>query len=118
MDNTGRLGVKDLFDANLASASGQSLVAGGSGQINPSGFTNVQILHGNQVITAVSAACTLGTPVTFTTPFTAVPDIVGSTDPIVGDTFAPSAVTTTGFTPELCSVASIAPAAVYWSAQN
>lgn len=118
MDNTGRLGVKDLFDANLASAAGQSLVVGGSGQINPSGFTSVQILHGNQSITAVASACTAGTPITFTTPFTAVPDIVGSTGPIVGDTFAPTAITTTGFTPEVCSVASAAPVTVYWSAQN
>jgi hypothetical protein len=118
MDGNGRLGVKDIFDTALDSAPGQSLVAGGAGEIVASGFPAVQLLHGNQSITAVAAACTPGTPITFATPFTAVPDIIGSTDPVVGDTFAPSAVTTTGFTPEVCSVASAATVTVYWSAQN
>jgi hypothetical protein len=82
------------------------------------GFPVPQILHGNQSITAVVSACTAGTPITFAHAFSAVPDIVGSTGPIVGDTFAPTSITTSGFTPEVCSVASAATVTVYWSAQN
>jgi hypothetical protein len=119
IDDSGNLGIAgSLFSAPLASFVGQGVAIGTNGQLVPSGATSVQIKHGNQSITAVAAACTPGTPITFATPFTAVPDITGSTDPVVGDTFAPSAVTTTGFTPEVCSVASAATVTVYWSAQN
>lgn len=82
------------------------------------GFGIPQIAHGNQVITATAATCVTGTPVVFAHTFTTAPDIVGSTSPVTGDTFAPSAITTTGFTPELCSVASTAAVTIYWTATN
>jgi hypothetical protein len=84
------------------------------------GFPAVQQLHGNQSITAVAAACTPGTPIVFGHTFSAVPDIIMSTSAVVGDTAAPETgtITTTGFTPELCSVASAATATVYWQAVN
>jgi hypothetical protein len=84
------------------------------------GFPTPQTLHGNQSITAVAAACTPGTPIVFAHTFSAVPDIIMSTSAVVGDTAAPETgtITTTGFTPEICSVASAATATVYWQAVN
>jgi hypothetical protein len=84
------------------------------------GFPAVQQLHGNQSITAVAAACTPGTPIVFGHTFSAVPDIIMSTSAVVGDSGAPvpGSVTTTGFTPELCSIASNTAATVYWNAVN
>jgi len=85
---------------------------GGSSQLTSLPCTQ----HGNQSITASLGTCVAGTPVVFATPFLSTPDIAGSTSPVVGDTFSPSSITTTGFTPNLCSTASNAAATVYWIA--
>ena len=117
---SGELVATSVTANNLASSVGQGVAIGTNGQLIPSGFTSVQQLHGNQSITAVAAACTPGTPIVFAGTFSAVPDIIMSTSAVVGDTAAPETgtITTTGFTPEQCSVASAATATVYWQAVN
>ncbi len=109
--STGQLALDAAGDLGIRGAmqSASAVVAG---------FPVPQTLHGNQSITAVAASCTAGTPITFAHTFSAAPDIVGSTSPVVGDTFSASAITTTGFTPNLCSVGSSAAATVYWTAVN
>ena len=127
INSAGTTGLLDLNDAALTpgscvqSAANGHLVSTGSACGSPGGgFPPVQQLHGHQSITAVAAACTPGTPIVFGTTFSAVPDIIMSTSAVVGDTAAPETgtITTTGFTPELCSVASAATATVYWQAVN
>jgi len=128
LDGTGDLGVAGAIHSGTLT-SGNCLQAGTNGVIQNAagacgspggGFPPVQQPHGNQSITAVAAACTPGTPIVFGTTFSAVPDIIMSTSAVVGDTAAPETgtITTTGFTPELCSVASAATATVYWQAVN
>jgi hypothetical protein len=129
LDTSADLGVNGYLAAGSLSASvGDCLEASTNGQIistgaacGPSGgFPIPQTLHGNQSITAVAAACTPGTPIVFAHTFSAVPDIIMSTSAVVGDTAAPETgtITTTGFTPELCSIASAIAATVYWQAVN
>jgi hypothetical protein len=128
LDSTGDLGVAGAIHSGTLT-SGNCLQAGTNGVIQNAagacgspggGFPPVQQLHGNQSITAVAAACTPGTPIVFAGTFSAVPDIIMSTSAVVGDTGAPvpGSITTTGFTPEICSVASAATATVYWTAVN
>jgi len=126
MDTSGDIGATSFSATNLTP--GNCLQATTNGEIidtgsacGPSGgFPAVQQLHGNQSITAVAAACTPGTPIVFAHTFSAVPDILMSTSAVVGDTAAPETgtITTTGFTPELCSIASAIAATVYWQAVN
>jgi hypothetical protein len=121
MDATGNFSIaNNFYSTGLSASVGQGLAIGTNGEIVPNGTPSVQQLHGHQSITAVAAACTPGTPIVFAHTFSAVPDIIMSTSAVVGDTAAPETgtITTTGFTPELCSVASAAAATVYWQAVN
>ncbi len=122
LDPAGDLAVNGyLAPANLASSSGQCLQATTNGEIIATGSacgSGVAIQHGHQTIIPTPGSCVPGTAVTFSPAFTAAPDITMSTDPVVGDTGAPSGVTTAGFTPELCSSTSAASVIVYWTAVN
>jgi hypothetical protein len=120
---SGELVATSVTANNLTAAAGTPLCTNGTDGIVDTGCASgasTQVQHGNQSITAVAAACTPGTPIVFGTTFSAVPDIIMSTSAVVGDTAAPETgtITTTGFTPELCSIASNTAATVYWQAVN
>jgi len=124
VDTGGELGVRQGVFAQSLNASnlspGMCLKAVGSGPQYSVASTNEHCggQHGNVTITASAGSCVAGSPITFTTAAPGTPDIVMSTSPVVGDTAAPTSISPTGFTPELCSTTSNAAATVYWIATS
>jgi hypothetical protein len=102
---------------------GQCLEASGSNQIistgSPCGGATPQIQHGSQTIAAVAGSCINGTTVTFSPSFSVAPDITLSTSATVGDTGTWSGpITTSSFTPAVCSTTNSGSVTVSWIAVN
>jgi hypothetical protein len=105
-----------IFNDIMGANPDQCLQSSISGQIVPIGQPCVVPQHSNEIITATAGSCVAGTPVVFSPAFLSVPEIAGSTGPIPGDTFAPTSITASGFTPEICSTTSNAANTIYWIA--
>lgn len=114
-------GVGNVIDANCVGDFGAVgyLAAVGHGvpfDQSSTGSRTTHYEHGSQTITSVGGTCVAGSAITFGTAFSSAPTVVVSTTAVVGNTGASGSVTTTGFTPSLCSTTSSAANPINWMA--